>query len=75
MLSQSVLFGQIRERAPHIHPVQIVTTIMGMIVLPFMGKPIFLAMAGGGETDFQKMMNDRKELIPKWIEMILSAEV
>lgn len=47
--------------------IHFITNILSLIVFPFICSPIIMKMEKLNKTDFNKMMNQRKKLIPKWI--------
>ena len=47
--------------------IHFITNILSLIVFPFICSPIIMKMEKLNKTDFNKMMNQRKKLIPDWI--------
>jgi AcrR family transcriptional regulator len=47
--------------------IHFITNILSLIVFPFICSPIIMKMEKLNKTDFNKMMNQRKKLIPEWI--------
>ncbi len=71
-MKESVLFRQLAEEIGHqklseINPIHIIINLLGMIVFPFLGKPMLQLTAQVDQEHFEKMMNERKKLIPMWI--------
>lgn len=71
-MKESVLFRQIKEetipeKLKQINPLHIIINLLGMIVFPFIGKPMLQLSAQVDQEHFKKMMNERKKLIPVWI--------
>lgn len=54
------------------HPVQILMNLMGMIIFPFLAKPLFNNI-GVLSADFKEMMEARKQLIPQWIAILTTG--
>lgn len=54
------------------HPVQLIMNVMGMIIFPFLGRNLF-AHIGISKEDFRNLMEERKQLIPSWIELIMNS--
>jgi AcrR family transcriptional regulator len=54
------------------HPVQVMMNLLGMIVFPFLGRNLF-GQIGVTASGFNEMMESRKQLIPVWIEAIISV--
>ena len=47
--------------------IHFITNILSLIVFPFICSPIIMKMEKLNKRDFNKMMNQRKKLIPEWI--------
>lgn len=73
LMSSSSFVRQLHERVPHINPMQFFMSIMGMIIFPFIGKPIFQTATGADADVFNAMMQERKRLIPIWVNAMLNA--
>ena len=76
-LKDSVLFAQLVEalgveKAEEIDPFQIMMNIMSLILFPFISRPMFEDVAQINPEEFIKMMEARKDLIPKWIMQMIS---
>lgn len=44
---------------------------IGLIVFPFVGKPMFKAIANVSEEQFNALIEERKKLIPVWIKAMM----
>jgi AcrR family transcriptional regulator len=73
LLRESVLVRQLRERKKNIHPLHFIMNLLGMTLFPFIGRPMFQHGAGLNQKDFDALMEERKKLIPKWVEAILAV--
>ena len=62
LFNKSHFMGQVREALPEIDPLQFVISFFGMILFPFVSKPVFY----NDERKFIQQMNESKELIIKW---------
>ncbi len=69
MILHSSFMKQLRERS-EVNPVHFFLSLLGMTIFPFIAKPIFLKIELGNEQVFEKMMDERKTLIPHWIKSI-----
>ncbi len=67
LFNKSHFMGQVREALPEIDPLQFVISFFGMILFPFVSKPVFY----NDERKFIQQMNERKELIIDWARAIL----
>ncbi len=71
-LEQSSFIQQVRIQKPGINPVHFILNILGMTVFPFAAKPIISTLASVKNTGFEKMMEERRKLIPIWIRAMLA---
>ncbi|MCF0060355.1 TetR family transcriptional regulator [Dyadobacter chenwenxiniae] len=70
-LTKSVFVKQLQEKGTEIHPFHFLMNLLGMIIFPFVGKPI-LQTVTGGEENYPALMEQRKKLIPEWLNMMLA---
>lgn len=73
MLSDSFFVKQLKEKRPDENPLQFLISILGMIIFPFIAKPIF-KKAIGSEKAFEIIINERRALIPKWVSAMLRTK-
>ena len=69
-LTQSVFVKQLQAKGTKIHPFHFLMNLLGMIIFPFVGKPV-LQTVTGGEENYLALMEQRKKLIPEWLNMML----
>ena len=50
-----------------------IMNFMGLIVFPFIAKPLFKELIGLNEEQFNNIIKERKALIPIWIKSIISV--
>lgn len=74
ILLNSSLMKQIQEHRPDVHPIHFVLNLMGMSLFPFISKPILLASGAIDEANFGSLMEERKKLIPIWMNTILGEK-
>ncbi len=55
-------------------PIQIIMNIMGLTVFPFIASPIFKSGMGVSGPQFEQLIQQRKALIPMWIDAILNID-
>ncbi|HXR85038.1 MAG TPA: TetR/AcrR family transcriptional regulator [Hanamia sp.] len=65
---------QLKEKRPDVNPIQFLMTIIGMIVFPFIAQPAFELILGSNKTELQKILQQRKKLIPMWVKAMLKAK-
>jgi AcrR family transcriptional regulator len=75
ILSKSYFIKQFQQavkdgKIAPIPPLHFIMNLIGMIVFPFVGRPILSHVGGLKQDDFNKLMEQRKTLIPKWLKAI-----
>lgn len=78
LLTQSVFLKQFNTavqegRISEPSPIHFLMNLIGLIVFPFIAKPLLKAIGDLDETQFQNLMQQRKTLIPQWISDMTKA--
>lgn len=77
ILMNSVLFKQLKEALElnkvELHPLQFIMNFMGLIIFPFVGRPVLSIVGNFEQDEFEKLMIARKTLVPIWIKAMLHA--
>ena len=74
ILLNSNLYMQIQEATKHtINPIHFIINMLGLAVFPFIAGPLFQAIGGLKQNDYGKLMEERKKMIPIWIEAMLKV--
>lgn len=73
ILGESQFVKQLHARRPDMHPVQLIMSILGLVVFPFIMRPLLVQSKNADDKMFNAMMNERKAWIPKWFNSILNA--
>jgi hypothetical protein len=68
---RSYFVKQLGEKNKNINPVQLFLNFLGMMVFPFVAKPVILTAGPVSEDAYIQMLEERKMLIPKWMKMML----
>jgi AcrR family transcriptional regulator len=68
---QSHFIKQLAETKKDVNPIQFFITFLGMLVFPFIAKPVIQSSGTLNEEMFSQLMEQRKELTAKWMKMIL----
>jgi len=75
MFLNSHFFKQLRQLVPdgkiQFHPVNIVMNMLGMIVFPFLMRPMLFKSGVIDEAEFKRIIEQRKKLIPMWLSDII----
>lgn len=56
------------------NPLQFLMNVMGLVIYPFISKPMITALGKIDDEQFNKMMQERKKMIPVWIKAMMKAE-
>ncbi len=67
---KAVADGKITEP----NPLHFLMNLLGLIVFPLIGKPLLQGIGGLDDTQFNKLMQERKKLIPVWIKATMKAK-
>ncbi|CAN5455142.1 TetR/AcrR family transcriptional regulator [soil metagenome] len=73
ILQQSVFIQQIKEKRPDINPLQFFINILGMIIFPFIIRPVLNASGSVSNQAFSNLVEERKKMIPKWAKAMLKV--
>jgi AcrR family transcriptional regulator len=73
-LKNSVFIKQLKERNPDQDPYQFLLSMLGIIIFPFLMKPVFQKITDTEDSKFKQMMKARRELIPAWCKAILKLK-
>lgn len=67
---EAVAKGKITEP----NPLHFLMNLLSLVVFPFIGQPLLQGISGLDETQFNKLMQERKRLIPVWIKAMMKAK-
>ena len=67
---EAVSKGKIME----LNPLQFLINLWGLIIFPFIAKPLVQGIGGANDEQFNKAMQERKKLIPVWIKAMMKAK-
>jgi AcrR family transcriptional regulator len=74
-LDRSRFFQQIaeakREGKNALEPFHFIANLVGLTVFPFLARPVLQRLTGVNDEQFDKLIEERKNLIPKWIELMM----
>ncbi len=68
---KSHFMEQIAKKKKGINPVQFLISFMGMLIFPFISKPVFQGSGAFTETMFRDLIEERKKLVPIWMKCML----
>jgi AcrR family transcriptional regulator len=72
------MFRQLQEagrqgRISPIDPFHFMANLIGLTVFPFIGRPLLQRVSGTDDQQFRAFMEERKKLVPIWINAIMHA--
>ncbi|MGK0364700.1 MAG: AcrR family transcriptional regulator [Saprospiraceae bacterium] len=65
--------GIIKGEIPAINPIHFLLNLMGLVVFPFIAQPMVSVVSGIPKDNFLDMLQERKRLIPLWVESMLTV--
>lgn len=68
---KSHFIQQIYEKKKDINPIQFLISMMGMLIFPFIARPVFQTSSAFKEEAFTQLIEDRKKLVPMWMKCML----
>ncbi|CEN39034.1 TetR/AcrR family transcriptional regulator [Capnocytophaga cynodegmi] len=79
LVMNSVFFRQHQEavakgKITEPNPLHFLMNLLSLVVFPFIGQPLLQGISGLNETQFNKLMQERKKLIPVWIKAMMKAK-
>jgi AcrR family transcriptional regulator len=72
-LAKAVIARQMRKVRPDIHPMQLLMSMLGMILFPFIGREFFQQSMDIDQNAFTKMLRERVKLLPALIKGMLES--
>ena len=73
MLLQSDFYRQLQAAGHQVHPFHFIMNIIGLAVFPFIANPLLKVIGDLKQADFDKLMEERRRMIPLWIDAMLKA--
>ncbi len=77
LLKKSSFMQQFQEavqqkKVADVHPIHFVLNLMGLIVFPFIARPVLTHLGEMADAQFRTVMEERKKLIPVWMKTIMA---
>ncbi|MBX2876732.1 MAG: TetR family transcriptional regulator [Saprospiraceae bacterium] len=61
-------------KVPPINPIHLMLNLIGLVVFPFLAKPMITASTGVSDQQYAAMLEERKRLIPLWVNEMLKVK-
>jgi AcrR family transcriptional regulator len=71
---QQFMQATIEGKIPPINPIHFMLNLMGLVVFPFLAQPMIIAISGVEKEQYNAIIEERKRLIPLWINEILKVK-
>lgn len=71
LLKESHLVKQLRKKRPDINPLHFIVSLLGMVIFPFVARPIAFGNGRTGKKAFREFVEERKKLLPLWMATLL----
>lgn len=72
-LTSSAFARQLKQKNPQVQLEHFFINILAMCIFPFIMKPAMLIITKKDKAGFEKLMMERRTLIPKWINAMLKV--
>lgn len=72
VLMQQIMQGVMSGKFRPIHPVHFIINTISLTVFPFAAGPMLKLVANLDDPSFAALINERKELVPQWIMMMIA---
>jgi AcrR family transcriptional regulator len=74
ILTDSVFVRQLHEKRPDLAPLQVISTLLGTTIFPFLMKPLMFSAKSMDQKAFELFMEERRTLIPKWVNALMKVK-
>jgi len=74
ILRDSSFVKQLKEKRPDMDSLQLITSLLGLLVTPFLMRPLLVASGTLDTTGFRKFIGERKILTRKWFNAFLKTK-
>lgn len=73
ILTESEFVKQLHAKRPDLNPLQVIASLLGLTVMPFLMKPLLLASGTIDQQRFEAFVHERRKYIPKWVNALLET--
>lgn len=74
MVLESHLVKQLQEVRPDLSPFHFIFNLLGLILFPFIGRPVLETTGKLNPRVFGVMIEERRQMIPLWIKAMLEVK-
>lgn len=73
VMTESQFVKQLHAKRPDLNPLQIIISVLGLTVMPFLAKPLLFASKTMDQKMFEIFVEERRAYIPKWVNALIKA--
>lgn len=73
-INNSYFTQQVKAINPGIQPENMLINLLSVVVFPFIMKPVLNLLSTQQEFNFEQMMQERKQMIPLWMNSLLTQQ-
>ena len=73
LLVNSSFARQLQEKKPDVEALHFIITLLGMIIFPFIARPVLETSTVMPSENFNNFILERKKMIPVWVKAILET--
>jgi AcrR family transcriptional regulator len=74
ILVDSQFVKQLHEKRPDLDPLQIIASLLGLTVFPFLMQPLLFSSTVMDKKGFVAFMEERRKWIPRWVNSLLKTK-
>ena len=74
ILTESVFVKQLHDRRPDLDPMQLIASLLGTTIFPFLMKPLLYSAKSMDQKAFDSFMEQRRQLVPKWVNTLIKTK-
>jgi hypothetical protein len=74
LIKNSYFIKQVQQKKPDQDPYQFLLSMLGMIIFPFVMRPVFQRLTNSDNAKTFKMLLERRALIPIWCKALLKVK-
>lgn len=74
ILTESQFVKQLHAKRPDLNPLQVIVSLLGLTIMPFLAKPLLFASKTVDQKMFELFIEERRAYIPKWVSALLKTK-
>jgi AcrR family transcriptional regulator len=74
ILTESAFVRQLHAKRPDLDPLQLITSLLGTTVFPFLMRPLLYSSKSMDQKAFEAFMEQRRILVPRWVNTLIKTK-